>query len=186
MPVLRLFVQGDRDAKGMSACATQIAALLKAAGVRVTLGAYGQLVKIFIDAGCEATCHGHRSSDRGQCPPDTSFVDCSAYASRILSIEGSGISVSWGLRLGLLLATSDASLFFDGRQGTMLHAVPAIGFGVGQAEKGSPPKKVALVGWSEDHVTGLKLLFFPDGNLPSWIRTFGLNEADQIVHFLTN
>lgn len=183
---MRVFVQGDRDAKGCQSAATEIAMRFRNAGVSVNLGAYGKLVSIFLNAGCDGLCHGYRSNDQGECPTKVKFIDCAHLAPDIpfSGFAPSSPAVAWGVRLGILLETSDAFLFFAGRQGTIMHAVPAIGFGVGQVEKGQPPKKVALVGWCDDHIVGVKSFFFPDGKLPAWIRTFGLDETEAVFQFL--
>ncbi|MFA6322432.1 MAG: hypothetical protein WCX71_03035 [Candidatus Buchananbacteria bacterium] len=177
---MSILVQGDRNAAGCEDAAKEIAAELARRHVEVNLGAYGKLVEVFLQAGCRATCHGHRADDRGKCPAETPFVDCTVGGS--LSKEE-----AWGRRLGIFLE-SDAFLFFAGNEGTLAHLIPVLAFA---SKSWHDKKKIALVGWnsvqvgwvSEEVLALTKLL----GGLPSSVVFFEINvDPKTVVDFLTS
>ena len=175
---MRVFVQGDRDAKGCKAVAQVIAMELRQRQVGVNLGAYGELVEIFFVAGCEVRCFGHRES-RGRVPEKVTFTDCMQVAK---DLKHPSREVAWGLRLGLLMEASDAFLFFAGREGTVAHLVPVLAFASKRWRE--KPRKVALVGWDQDQIYALTKLMGP---MPNGVRFFGADPTPAaVVDFLTN
>ena len=188
---MRIFVQGDRNATGIEQPAAKIAGLFKEAGIRVNLGAYGQIVGIFKDAGCDIHCYGFKPGERESNPRRTNCFSLAVGLNDsdfgICPTESEQAKVvAWGLRLGLLLAHSDAFVYFDGRHGTMAQTVATIAHGIASQESGESAKKVALIGWSRRHFSALTALFFPPfATLPDWLGTFGLEETDAVVAFLT-
>lgn len=181
---MKVFVQGDREAREISFLARRLTWQLKKAGIKVNLGAYGELVKIFIEAGCVAHCHGHRK-DRGNCPLEVDYFNCHQAALDVCRAahlpEETLLPVAWGIRLGLLL-NSDAFVFFPGREGTLAHLFPVLAF---SAKRQTKP--VALIGWPEEiwNPKVQKFIFPPDGRLPKWFRHFSADEIDQVVPFLS-
>jgi hypothetical protein len=174
---MKVFVQGDRDAHGCENASRAIALKMAKCGIEVNLGAYGKLVEIFLAAGCPAHCHGHRSGDRGKAfGKGASYADCTLIAK--LAGYPDTREVAWGLRLGVLMANSDAFLFFSGREGTVAHLVPILAF----ACKLWKNKKIALVGWEPEKISALAVLM---GRLPENVRIFGADPTPQaVVDFL--
>lgn len=191
MPDFRVCIQGDRNAiSRFGQSARSLAQAFRDRGVAVNLGAYGQIVGIFRDAGCDIRCYGFKP-DRSEYDPLR--TDCFSLAVR-LNDSDFGICpaepeqakvVAWGLRLGLLLAHSDAFVYFTGRHGTIAQTVATLAHGIASQESGEPAKKVALIGWSKRHFFALVKLFFPAGKPPTWLKTFRLEETDAVIAFLT-
>jgi hypothetical protein len=163
---MKIMVQGDRDAAGIAELAAAIAAIVAKMKVVVNLGAYGELVKIFLDAGCKAFCHTHRG--KGKIAPNVSYYDCELL-SKTLGFADQ--EAAWGIRLGLMLR-ADAFLFFSGREGTLAHLFPALAFA---KKKG---RRVALVGWPKDQEAAILALL---GGEQVWLRLFDANDDPQLV-----
>lgn len=178
---MKVFVQGDRDARDSEKAAQAIAAEFCRRSVHVNLGAYGRLVRIFLEAGCPATCYGHR--ERGEVPGEVPFRDCLALSKLLLSKEGGGSrELAWGIRLGILMATSDAFLFFAGREGTVAHLLPVLAFASKRWQE--KPHKIALVGWNQEQISALVKLMGP---MPNGVRFFGPDPTPAtVVDFLTS
>lgn len=185
-----IFIQGDRDAKGAEEAARRMATVFREAGIHLLLGAYGELVKIFTDAGCAVTCHGFRANERGKCPSGVTFVDCTEISRRELSVvaneAGKALdftAVAWGMRIGLLL-TANAYCFFPGREGTLAHLFPCIAFAV------KHNKQIVFVGWQEPQLTALHNLLCETEAIgrevkwPDEFAFYGLQEAGNAANFL--
>ncbi|MFA6524793.1 MAG: hypothetical protein WCT33_00825 [Patescibacteria group bacterium] len=195
----RVFVQGDRDpGVDLSACALKTAQLLKQSGWEANVGAYGGLVRIFEESGMR--CHAHVMAPRGR---EVQFSDCivsvtdcnQLVRSLPANIRWGGEAdqiLTWGLRLSVWMAHSDAFIFFAGREGTMAHLVPILAWNRKVLAKEGRAKKVVLIGWDKlqrDALYTLGLITIPEGDWASddaeWFRTYSMYNVEGAVNFLT-
>ena len=170
---MKVFIQGDREAKGCEESARALAQEFARQGIEVNLGAYGQLVAIFLEAKCPAVCHGHRANDRGQCPDTVEFIDFSVPGNPEVVNQDSAKIYAWTGRLDHLIEGSEAAVFFPGREGTLAHLMPFLAFAKRQS------KKVALVGWSTEMVKALDTLGC------NGFVSFSSDEPSAVAKFLT-
>lgn len=189
----RVFFQGDRDISGEAReTAIKIMRGLGKLGWKANVGAYGALVAAICKTGVSVRGHGFGAKDQPeQIDRDKfEFVDCSSAKIEGLSIDSASRNIklypnyqpyTWAIRLAMLMETSNAFIFFPGRQGTLAHLIPILAFNIKGKEK---PKKVALVGWNRIISGMLLLLVGIDKEMTPWFGIFNLDEVDQVVEFL--
>jgi len=181
--VSKVFIQGDRSAKGLNEIAIAIAKELAARTIELNLGAYGKLAEIFAQHCWKARCFGHRPGDRGYCPPSLEYVDCYLLALPTVEIWARNRIIdaaAWGYRLGRVIGDSDACLIFRGHKGTAAHLFAALGL---CAKKN---KRVALVGWPQKQQQAIRLLFGDDEEFDRIARFFDGHDAKAVVDWLTS
>jgi hypothetical protein len=175
----RVFFQGDRDIAGDERdSAVTIMRRLGELGWAANVGAYGELVAAICEAGVEVRCHlmDPNKSREVKADPKAEIVNCTTLAEKIgLNTK----EVAWGIRLGILMETSDAFIFMPGREGTRAHLDPIIAFNL----KAKNPKKIALVGWASSDLRHLAAYFHLTA--PLWLRNFSLDGLDDVIKHLT-
>jgi hypothetical protein len=180
----RVFFQGDRDIAGREReAAIEIMKRLGEQGYAANVGAYGELVAAICEAGVEVRCHLMDPNKDREVKTDAKaeIVDCVELAKQIGHPTK---EVAWGIRLGILMETSNAFVFMPGREGTRAHLDPVIAFNL----KAKNPKKIALIGWKEEDVKALHA-YFHLGFGTLWIEYFRIINynypINQIIDFLT-
>ncbi|MFA6272387.1 MAG: hypothetical protein WC693_04790 [Patescibacteria group bacterium] len=190
----RVFIQGDRDPSvDLAACALEIAQLLKQRGWEANVGAYGGLVRIFEESGMR--CHAHVIAPRGREVQFSerivaSVTDCNQLVRSLpAEVRWGGEAdqiLTWGLRLGIWMAHSDAFIFFAGREGTMAHLIPVLAWNRKVLAKEGRAKKVVLFGWLRSQINALRALglYSPADTWLAFYPAFRWSE-ELTVNFLT-
>ena len=191
--VPRVFLQGDRDPEGAAReAATKLGLGLKVEGWGVTLGAYGGFVKVLEETGVSCICHETKIKGHGDVKMTKSpSIKCQELGEAVSTMLGGGIfakavdEISWAIRLGVWMGTSQAYCFFAGREGTLAHLVPVLAYNTKGWIKEGNPRKVALVGWEVEDVAAIMRLFKLNKDT-TWFAYFSLEEVDKAVAFLTS
>jgi len=165
----------------------EIGKLLHQAGYEANVGAYGGFVKLFQESGI--TIHPHEMDVNRQVTyEEIEAVDCVKIANELFGRDESFIpsmlkEIAWGIRIGLFIATSNAFLFFHGREGTLAHLFPVLAHATKGWVKNNTPRPVALVGWPPEEVAAIMKQFniSRDSN---WFAHFEINQAQKITDFL--
>lgn len=211
--MLRLMVQGDRDAKGIEDAVRQLGELCKERGIGLNVGEAGQIVRLLAETGAHVRVH-QAKPERPNVPGGFTgeIVDCYGSmqqhpAREFLHVIRSDEErqrilhrASWGLRLACLDA-SDGFIFFPGREGTLAHLVPIMAFIVkGEVDKGvTRPRRIAFVGYSASQIVALRhllhiqimpLMAHPTGlyrgRRTAWCARFNAAQIAQCVNWITD
>ena len=182
----RLFIQGDRSPNPeQTIAATKIGQLLSQAGWEANVGGFGGLVRIMNELG--VNCHAHVMKRPAQQEDfsDSAYKSATTTDTRAFNVPlaTAGLiedneDISWGARLSLVMARSDAFLFFAGKQGTMAHIVPALAHII----KGKSEKKLVVIGWPTEQVEALEIL----GLWNEKCQAYDLDQVEATVEFLTS
>lgn len=175
----RVFFQGDRDTAGREKeVAIEIMRRLGQLGWAANVGAYGGLVAAICESGVKVRRHVMDPDETRKIWTDgkAEIVHCTAMAEKI---DYGTKEVAWGIRLGIIIETSDVFVFMPGREGTLAHLAAIIAFNA----KGKNPKKIALVGWNSINYRYLVGCF--DLTAPPWLENFSLDGTDDVIAYLT-
>ena len=198
--MLRIMVQGDRDATGIEDTVRALGTLCKERKIGLNVGEAGQIVRILAETGADVRVHQAKSV-RPNVPEgctNVKIVDCFTPAEKArwqLEEEVAGMchhssrssrTLAWAVRLACL-DTSDGFIFFPGREGTLAHLVPIMAFiAKGEVDKGvARPRRVALVGWGDAKKDAL-LELFDIGDDDEWVGSFTIDEMDSVVSWLVD
>lgn len=200
--MLRLMVQGDRDATGIEDAVRELGRICKEREIGLNVGEAGQIVRILAETGAHVRVHQAQIEATNLPEGFTGeILDCynAGVTARNDLQRHEGFSPNirytcWGIRLAAL-AASDGFIFFPGREGTLAHLVPTMAFiAKGERDKDvARPRRVALMGWNNMTVDALSILFDLENNVDPeeandwhrWIRCFETNEMTVAINWLT-
>lgn len=193
--MIRLMVQGDRNAQGIEGAVRRLGEICKERGIGLNVGEAGQIVRILGETGAHVRVH-QAKPERPNVPEGfTGEIYPLESAARNLimkrRLKGATIDrMAWAIRLAYTSDTSDGFIFFPGREGTLAHLVPIMAFiAKGERDKGvARPRRVALVGWSGPMITALATLFNIWPNKPGgeWLNTFTTEDVTKAVAWLVD
>lgn len=164
-----IFVQGDRDAKGIEAQVQELGALCKERQIGLNVGESGKIVRILSESGARVVVYRSKDDEpNADMGPNVSVVDCvtpAAMATEHLLHRGAfqvkAKRVGWGVRLAVLEQTSEGFVFFPGREGTLAHLFAIAAFiAKGERDAGHTiTRRIALVGWESEQSSLVLNLF---------------------------
>ena len=190
--MLRLMVQGDRDAQGIEGAVRQLGQLCKEREIGLNVGEAGKIVRILGETGAHVRVHQAKKEPPNVPEGFTGEIYPLESAARNLimkrRLKGATVGrMAWAIRLAHMSDTSDGFLFFPGREGTLAHLVPILAFiAKGERDKGVPrPRRVALVDWPDAKKDAL-LELFNIGDDDEWVGSFDIEEMRRVVSWLTD
>lgn len=190
----RIFVQGDRDAKGIEKQVRELGTLCKERGIELGMGENGKIVRILTGSGVESWVHhAKHDADLSIVPgPNVHIVDCERPAhmateylrnvGNVLAKEG---RIGWGVRIGTISSTANGFVFFPGREGTLAHLFyAAADIARRERDKEKPCRRVALVGWESEDSRSVLNLLGRGGRGIEFIGMFSLEQIPQALDWV--
>lgn len=198
--MVRLMVQGDRDASGIENTVRKLGEICKERGIGLNVGEAGKIVRILAESGANVLAH-QAKRERPNTPEEAStpIVDCVAPAQNAIDNLrdqatvglGSGLTeqrLAWAIRLAALEQTSNGFIFFHGREGTLAHLIPILAFiKKGEVDKGvARPRRVALIEWPMGSARPIFELMGISSDSNLLREFFGGNATERAVNWLTD
>ncbi|MDO8435454.1 MAG: hypothetical protein Q7S89_02120 [bacterium] len=199
----RIFVHGDREAKGIEVQVRALGDLCHDRGIGINVGESGETVNILASSNADVRVHHSKDGEAPNVPFGSvvKVVDCvtpAAMATQHLlhfdDVVADPNRVGWGVRLAVLEQMSDGFIFFPGRERTLAHLVPILAFiAKGERDKGKPCRRVALVGWHTLDLDAILCLFQMRPALPlvvgvdvtmGFIGVFGLGSVAEALDWV--
>lgn len=171
---MNIFVQGDRDAKGIERQVTELGRIVAEESRRrdttLWLGSAGRIVG-GLTCWRGARCVVHQISGKenvAELGSNVTVVECD----------------TWGTRMDRFLE-ADGYIFFSGGEGTMAHLMVAIAH-VKKADvqqgKRTPPRRIALVDWSTPMVAAvMTAMRIQSADIDYWFANCSIEEAFEFV-----
>lgn len=194
--MLRLMVQGDRDAKGIEDAVRRLGTLCKEREIGLNVGESGEIVRLIAESGASYMVNQAQPGDSKL--PEHLLRDHTRNCQAAAFMAQEGFHrlawdspklprLAWCIRLACL-DTSDGFIFFPGREGTLAHLVPIMAFiAKGERDKGvARPRRVALVGWPIGKYTNLCELMEINPSNYTWVHPFTLAQVGNVITWLTD
>ena len=198
--MLRLMVQGGRDATGIEDTVRELGTLCKERGIGLNVGEAGEIFRLLAGTGTFGThVRVYMAKDKHSNAPEGfsgELIECNVMGRDVQDRikndyyfpddpPGSD-RLAWAIRLACF-AASNGFIFFPGREGTLAHLVPIMAFiAKGERDKGaSRPRRVALVDWPNAKKDAI-LELFNIGDDDEWIGSFTINEMPKVITWLVD